>query len=90
MRCSRLVGTVVLLGLTPAIVRASCNVIPSAERSFPSTLGSVSTPFARPAQEVVVTRDASVFSVDPARNRITLSFAPPGGTAVQLDVPSLL
>ena len=36
-----------LAALRPAAVHASCNVIPAAERVFVSSLGEVSTPFAR-------------------------------------------
>src|SRR5262245_25175706 len=66
---------------------AACNVIPSADRSFASTLGSVSTPFAQAGEVVAVRREVPAFAQDPSLNEVTVRFRPPGGpeTAVTAD-----
>lgn len=71
-----------IAGLTTASHRfaeAACNVIPSAERNFASTLGSVSTPFAQPGQVVTVRRESTAFAEDTALNEVTVRFRPPAG-----------
>ncbi len=79
---------VVLTGASqPAF--GACDVIPASQRSFASTLGDVSTPFAQPDQEVVVTRDAAVFARDPSHNVIHLEFRPPGGPVTAVTAPAL-
>jgi len=71
-------------------VQAVCNVIPAADRRFPSTLGEVSTPFAGPGNLVTVRRDADVFAADPAANHITITFVPRGGPQTTLpEVPAV-
>ena len=61
---------------SPAL--ASCNVIPAAARSFASSMGSVSAPFASPDDVVTVTREAKVFAADPARNHVSIRFQADG------------
>jgi hypothetical protein len=63
---------------------ASCNAVPSAERTFPSTLGAASTPFARPGDTVTIRREAPVFARDPAGNGITVRFESARGPATTL------
>src|SRR5262245_22288957 len=59
---------------------ACCNVIPEAQKFFPSELGQVSAPFARPGDVVAIQRtDTAAFAEDPSQNVITLRFRPPGG-----------
>src|SRR5437016_2049022 len=85
--------TVISLALAALIGRASppayavCNLIPASERNFPSTLGTVTTPFASPGDPVTVLRDESVFDADPSANHISIRFQPPDGTVV--DVTAL-
>src|SRR5437016_3471509 len=63
-----------------ANARAACNLIPAVERTFPSTLGAISSPFGSPNQTLTVKRpDAAVFPDDPAQITTTLRFQPPGG-----------
>ena len=79
-----------LATLHPARVDASCNVIPAADRRFPSTLGEVTTPFARPGDTVTVRRETDAFAADPGANHITITFVPRGGPRTTLaDVPAL-
>ena len=66
------------LVLSAAQTGATCNVIPSTDRVFPSTLGTVSRPFARPGDTVIVRRDEPVFARDAAGNSIALAFMPVG------------
>src|SRR5439155_3967 len=90
MRDHVLAGLAVLATLHPARVDASCNVIPAADRRFPSTLGEVTTPFARPGDTVTVRRETDAFAADPGANHITITFVPRGGPRTTLaDVPPL-
>src|SRR5262245_25011127 len=66
----------VVLVLTSGTARATCNVIPSVDRTFPSSEGEVSRPFARPGDVVAITRNEPVFSTDPAANAVLLTFRP--------------
>jgi hypothetical protein len=69
---------------------ACCNVIPAADRRFPSTLGEVTTPFARPCDIVTLRRDVDAFAPDPAANEITITFVSGGGVRTTLPpVPAL-
>jgi hypothetical protein len=71
-----------LASLTAAsrhLAEAACNVIPSAERSFASTLGSVSTPFAQPGQVVTLRREIAAFAEEATLNEVTVRFRPPSG-----------
>jgi hypothetical protein len=70
--------TLVDRGLRSAL--ASCNVIPSATRFFPSSMGEVAAPFASPGDIVLVRREARVF--DPLENEISIRFHPPDGPIV--------
>ena len=70
-------ATLLLGGSSGAL--ATCNVIPAADRRFPSTLGEVTTPFARPNDTVSVRREADVFAADPADNHVSICFGPRGG-----------
>jgi len=69
---------------------AMCNLIPPAERTFPSTLGAVVSPIAAPGDQIEIKLsqcDASPgFNVNPASNVVTITFQPPGGGA-QTAVP---
>lgn len=70
--------TALLLAATPAREAASsCATIPSAEGFFPSVLGSVSAPFAKPGDVLTVRRDDAVFAADPSRNGVTVRFLSP-------------
>ena len=66
--------------------RGACNLIPASERTFPSTLGSVTTPFAGPGDVVTLQRDEPVFAADPVVNEITIRFEQSG---VTLSAPAL-
>ena len=77
------VGTVAV----PGAGWGACNLIPAVERSFGSTLGSVSSPLAAPGETVVVRRDTAVFAENPAGNAITLHFHPPDGPMT--DIPGV-
>jgi len=66
--------------------RGACNLIPASERTFPSTLGSVTTPFASPGDVVTLQRDEPVFAADPVVNEITIRFEQSG---VTLSAPAL-
>ena len=82
--------TILLIALAKAgTAQGACNVIPASDRTFPSTLGDVSTPFAQPGQEVTVQRDSNVFAQDPAQNLVTLEFHPPSGPTTTLAVAAL-
>src|SRR5882724_9902187 len=78
--CAIVVWLAALEGPAATAADAACNVIPPAERTFPSTLGEVTTPFAAPGQTVTVRREAPVFSANPGGNIVTLHFQPVGGT----------
>ena len=67
-------------------VHAVCNLIPASERTFPSTLGSVTTPFASPGDVVTLQRDELAFAAEPGVNEITIRFEQSG---VTLSVPAL-
>ncbi|MBM4270533.1 MAG: hypothetical protein FJ144_28660, partial [Deltaproteobacteria bacterium] len=71
---------------------ALCNIIPPAERTFPSTQGSVRSPIAAPGDEVTVevgVCDAGPgFATDPADNTITITFLPEGDPDAVLAVTS--
>jgi hypothetical protein len=74
-----IVSVVLLLAPFGRSAWAACNVIPSAQRTFTSTLGTVEQPFAQPGQVVTVARDDAVFSDDPSENRVVVRFVPPRG-----------
>src|SRR5207247_5554389 len=65
--------------VTPRPASASCDLVPSSERRFPSTLGAVTTPFASPGDVVTVLREGPVFDADPAANQISVRSKSPGG-----------
>src|SRR5437899_6913798 len=67
---------VVLVLLPPGAADASCNVIPSVDRTFPSSLGAASRPFARPGDVVAITRTDLVFATVPAANAVSVKFRP--------------
>ena len=72
------------------LAEAACNVIPSAERSFRSTLGSVSTPFAQPGQVLTVRREIPVFGTEARFNQVTIRFRPPGGPDTTVPAAAIL
>ena len=86
MRRDILVGLSALMALRPAAVRAACNVIPAAERTFVGTLGEVSTPFARPGDPVTVRRAADVFATPVTDNHVTVTFTVPDSAPVVVVV----
>src|SRR2546422_1679176 len=99
MRCTARViislSVVALAGAEPAPARAVCNLIPAEVKTFPSTLGEVTTPFGFPCprgreldcaaegQVVTVRREAMVFAKDPSANKVTVQFRPPDGPVVE-------
>lgn len=92
-RPTGLLHAALLLGLLGAVAgprsvaHAGCNVIPTSERSFRSTLGEVSTPFARPGDPVTIRRpDEFPFAATPAGNTITLEFLSSAGASTTLEV----
>src|SRR5437899_9270755 len=68
-------------------VHAVCNLIPASERTFPSTLGSVTTPFASPGDVVTLQREVPAFAADPTANEISIRFEQSGVTLA--PVPAL-
>jgi hypothetical protein len=69
--------------------RASCNVIPPTDRAFPSTIGSVSRPFARPGDHVELTLGATpFFAPNAGGNVVRLRFSPPGQAETSVDLPA--
>src|SRR5262249_41184155 len=92
MPVPRRLAIALLLGVAVTAPRSgygACNVIPASDRSFPSTLGDVSTPFAQPGQEVTIQRESNVFAQDPAQNLVTLEFHPAAGPPTTLPVAAL-
>jgi hypothetical protein len=80
-------GVAVVLALSTATPRpaiASCDVVPAAEEVFPSTLGAVTRPFARPGDEITIRRELPAFAEDPARNRVVLRFESSDGASPPL------
>jgi len=76
-----LVALASLLGArSPA--HALCNIIPPAERSYPSTLGSVTSPIVAPGDEVTISLqacdDGPGFATSAAANVVTVAFLPAG------------
>ncbi len=93
---SRLVSLTVLVLGTPWMsapllgdAHAGCNLIPPAERSYPSTVGSVVSPITIPGRTVELRLgpcDGSTgFDPVAANNTVTLTFEPPAGPTT--DVP---
>jgi cysteine-rich repeat protein len=89
-RCSRklaLVSTLATVALAgPAAVHAACNVIPAAQTTFRSTLGSASQPFAIPGDWLGVRLDSRCdgeaspgFTGSSAKQVVTVVFTPPDG-----------
>jgi hypothetical protein len=87
-RCARtLLAGVALVLLAGRAAWPACNVIPTTQRIFPSALGEVSTPIARPGDTITVRRrDAFAFSPAPPGNVITLQFTPVGGSPTTIPV----
>ena len=85
-RCSR--PGVAARRRTPA--HALCNIIPPAERSYPSTQGSVTSPIVAPGDEVTLSLDACDpgpgFDANPAANVVTSTFLPRGRSPGRLTV----
>src|SRR6185503_9116572 len=77
--------TCLVAGLAAAPAWATCNIIPSPDRTFGSTLGTVSAPFARPGDRVVLRREEAVFASAPAENRVLLHFDAPDGTSRMIE-----
>lgn len=77
--------------LTAGRVHAACNVIPSVQRLFPSTLGVAERPFSSPGAIVTVRRDAPVFDDDPAGNDVVVRFGagPNGAGAIRVVAAAL-
>src|SRR2546425_5181603 len=67
----------------PAAVHGACNIIPPAERAYPSTLGSVTDPVTTVGNDVEIRLadcDGSAgFNATPASNQIAIAFLPAGG-----------
>jgi hypothetical protein len=72
------------------LAEAACNVIPSAARSFSSTLGSVSTPFAQPGQVLTIRREIPAFAEQGGLNEVTVHFRPPGGPETAIAGAAIL
>ena len=68
-------GLALAVLVSSPLARAACNVIPSAQRLFPSTLGVAEQPFGSPGATVTIRRETAVFDADPAGNEIVLRFA---------------
>lgn len=79
----------VLGASTVGEARASCATIPSAEGDFASVQGSVSAPFAKPGDVVVVRRELPAFAADPAGNRIIVRFLAPDRTFREVAATAL-
>lgn len=86
---SALLATAALLG-TRAPAHALCNIIPPAERSYPSTLGSVTSPIVAPGDEVTISLqscdDGPGFATTAAANVVTLTFLPAGDPQAVVNV----
>ena len=78
----------IVVASTAATSRASCNVIPSTARTFPSSLGEIDRPFARPGDTVTLRRDQPVFSAA-SENRVRVQFAPLEAPAAVVDLGSI-
>jgi len=81
-----------LLGRS-APAHALCNIIPPAERNYPSTLGSVTNPIVAPGDEVTLSLDACDagpgFASNPAANVVTVTFLPAGDPQAVVNVTSV-
>jgi cysteine-rich repeat protein len=77
--------TVATSALEPRLAQAACNIIPAAQTTFRSTLGSASRPFVTPGEFVEVTLDPACHRASPGFLResgeqiVTVVFKPPGG-----------
>src|SRR5262245_22891773 len=74
-------GVVATLGIAVGQAHAACNLIPAAERIFPSTLGSVASPVTAPGKTVEILLNAACDTAspgfdasNPANNLVTLTF----------------
>src|SRR6185369_873015 len=67
-----------MLAMAPS-ARAGCNVIPTAQRTYQSTLGRTLFPAAVPNEIVTIVRDTPVFDANPAGNTVSVTFTPVGG-----------
>src|SRR5207244_3677864 len=74
-------------------VYGACNLIPSASKTFRSTLGATNRPFAAPGDFVELRVDPSNcdaaslgFPADPLQQVVTVVFTPAGATSRQLVV----
>jgi sugar lactone lactonase YvrE len=83
------------LALVPVASRdahALCNIIPPAERAFPSTQGSVTSPIVAPGDEVTISLSAcdpgQGFHTTPSNNAITITFLPAGDPQAVVAVTS--
>ncbi len=81
-RLAVLIALAVLLAPGPRVARAACNVIPAADRRFPSDVGEVTTPFARPGDTVSVRRDTDAFTRD---DSVSVTFALQSAAPITID-----
>lgn len=78
--------------LSPFNAQAACNLIPAAERTFPSTLGSVQSAVTAPGKIVEIhlntACDASpgFDTAIPANNVVTLTFEPPNAGSTDVAI----
>jgi len=85
-----LIALSALLGIrSPA--HALCNIIPPAERLYPSTLGSVTDPIVAPGDEVTISlqtcdEDGPGFATTAAANVVTVTFLPAGDPQAVVSV----
>ena len=88
---SALLAAASLLATAPR-AHALCNIIPPAERSYPSTQGSVTSPIVAPGDEITLSLsacdDGPGFNSSPASNLVTVTFLPAGDPQAVLTVTS--
>jgi len=86
-------GTLLALGAllgTRTTAHALCNIIPPAERVYPSTLGAVTSPIVAPGDQVTISLAAcdggTGFATSAAANVVTVTFLPAGDPQAVLTI----